>query len=86
MEHLALQLKALDNLNTLMIVRYLFRQGPVNINPLSEALDISQPEVTRLTQRLEDVGLVDRKKTGRYVTVSLRDSGSSLRYWIEENL
>ena len=85
-------MKALSDPNRVKIIKML-QHKTMCVCEMKEALQISQPAVSKHLKLLEDAGLVSFKKDGLWVNYHLTDGGSSpyvanllgnLRHWLEE--
>ena len=85
--------KALSDPNRLKIVKML-QHKIMCVCEMREALQISQPAVSKHLKLLEDAGLVDFKKDGLWVNYYLTDGSTSpyaasmlgnLRHWLEDD-
>ena len=64
----------------LLMIKAGARGGPVTVGSLCESLDLQQPAVTELVQRVEQAGLVARSRSphdGRVVHLQLTDEGET---------
>ena len=86
-------MKALSDPNRVKIVKML-QHKIMCVCEMREALDISQPSVSKHLKILEDAGLVDFSKDGLWVNYHLTDGGKSpyvasllgnLRHWLEDD-
>jgi ArsR family transcriptional regulator len=84
-------MKALSDSNRVKILKML-QQKTLCVCEMREALQISQPAVSKHLKVLEDAGLVDFKKDGLWVNYHLTDGSRSpyvasllgnLRHWLE---
>lgn len=84
-------MKALSDPNRVKILKML-QQKTLCVCEMREALQISQPAVSKHLKVLEDAGLVDFKKDGLWVNYHLTDGSRSpyvasllgnLRHWLE---
>ncbi|MBW2028055.1 MAG: winged helix-turn-helix transcriptional regulator [Deltaproteobacteria bacterium] len=85
-------MKALSDPNRIKIIKML-QHKMMCVCEIKEALQISQPSVSKHLKILEDAGLVDFKKDGLWVNYHLTDGSKSayvaslmgnLRHWLEE--
>lgn len=85
-------MKALSDPNRVKIVKML-QHKLMCVCEMQEALQLSQPSVSKHLKVLEDAGLVDFKKDGLWVNYYLTDGSQSpyvsslmgnLRHWLEE--
>ena len=85
--------KALSDPNRLKIVKML-QHKIMCVCEMQEALQVSQPAVSKHLKLLEDAGLVDFEKDGLWVNYYLTDGSSSpyvasmlgnLRHWLEDD-
>jgi ArsR family transcriptional regulator len=85
-------MKALSDPGRVKIVKMLQRKM-MCVCEIKEALQISQPSVSKHLKILEDAGLVDHKKDGLWVDYYLADGSRSpyvasllgnLRHWMED--
>ena len=85
-------MKALSDPNRVKIVKML-QHKLMCVCEMREALQLSQPSVSKHLKILEDAGLVDFKKDGLWVNYNLTDGSKSpyvstlmgnLRHWLEE--
>ena len=85
-------MKALSDPNRVKIVKMLQHKS-MCVCELREALQVSQPSVSKNLKILEDAGLVDFKKDGLWVDYHLTDGSRSpyaasllgnLRHWLED--
>lgn len=84
-------MKALSDPNRVKIVKML-QHKTMCVCEIREALQVSQPTVSKNLKILEDAGLVDFEKDGLWVDYHLTDGGKSpyvasllgnLRHWLE---
>jgi ArsR family transcriptional regulator len=84
-------MKALADPNRVKIVKIL-QQRRMCVCEIQEALQVSQPTVSKHLKILENAGLVDWEKDGIWVNYHLTDGGQSpyvasllgnLRHWLE---
>jgi DNA-binding transcriptional ArsR family regulator len=62
-------------------------RGEASISELAEPHDMSMPAVMKHVGKLVDAGLVERRKTGRTVTCSLRiDPMDEASRWLQTHL
>jgi ArsR family transcriptional regulator len=85
-------MKALPNPNRIKIVKML-QHRTMGVCEMREALQVSQPTVSKKLKILEDAGLVDSRKDGLWVEYHLTDGSKSpyvasllgnLRHWLED--
>jgi ArsR family transcriptional regulator, arsenate/arsenite/antimonite-responsive transcriptional repressor len=85
-------MKALSDPNRVKIVKMLQHKS-MCVCEMREALQVSQPSVSKNLKILEDAGLVEFKKDGLWVNYYLADGRSSpyvssllgnLRHWLED--
>ncbi|MBN1103195.1 MAG: winged helix-turn-helix transcriptional regulator [Deltaproteobacteria bacterium] len=85
-------MKALSDRNRVKIVKML-QHKTMCVCEMREALQVSQPSVSKNLKILEDAGLVESKKDGLWVNYHLTDGGNSpyvasllgnLRHWLED--
>ncbi|MBN2060332.1 MAG: winged helix-turn-helix transcriptional regulator [Deltaproteobacteria bacterium] len=85
-------MKALSDPNRVKIVKML-QHKPMCVCEMREALQVSQPTVSKNLKILEEAGLVDFKKDGLWVDYHLTDGSKSpyvasllgnLRHWMED--
>jgi len=85
-------MKALSDPGRVMIIKMLQRKM-MCVCEIREALQISQPSVSKHLKILEDAGLVDHEKDGLWVNYHLADGRKSpyasslmgnLRHWLED--
>ena len=86
-------MKALSDPTRIKIVKML-QHKTMCVCEMREALQVSQPTVSKNLKILEDAGLVDFKKDGLWVDYYLTDGAISpyassilgnLRHWLEDN-
>ena len=86
-------MKALSDLNRVKIVKML-QHKLMCVCELQQALQISQPSVSKHLKILEEAGLVDYRKDGLWVNYYLTDGMKSpyasslmgnLRHWLEDD-
>jgi ArsR family transcriptional regulator, arsenate/arsenite/antimonite-responsive transcriptional repressor len=86
-------MKALSDPNRVKILKMLQRKT-LCVCEMREALQISQPAVSKHLKVLEDAGLVDFRKDGLWVNYQLTDGSRSpyvaslmgnLRHWLEND-
>jgi ArsR family transcriptional regulator len=87
-------MKALSDPNRIKIVKML-QHKTMCVCEMQEALQVSQPTVSKNLKILEDAGLVDFKKDGLWVDYHLTDGAKSpyvasllgnLRHWLENEV
>jgi len=87
-------MKALSDPNRVKIIKML-QHKIMCVCEIQEALQISQPSVSKHLRILEEAGLVDFKKDGLWVNYHLTDGMKSpyassimgnLRHWLEDEL
>ena len=85
-------MKALSDPNRVKIVKMLQHKS-MCVCEMREALQVSQPSVSKNLKILEDAGLVEFKKDGLWVNYHLADGRSSpyvasllgnMRHWLED--
>ena len=85
-------MKSLSDPNRVKIIKMLQHKS-MCVCEMKEALQVSQPAVSKHLKLLEDSGLVSFQKDGLWVNYHLTDGGSSpnvanllgnLRHWLEE--
>jgi ArsR family transcriptional regulator len=85
-------MKALSDPNRVKIIKML-QHKLMCVCEMREALQLSQPSVSKHLKILEDAGIVDFKKDGLWVNYYLTDGNKSpyvsslmgnLRHWLEE--
>ena len=85
-------MKALSDPNRIKIIK-LLQHKTLCVCEMREALQVSQPSVSKNLKILEDAGLVDFKKDGLWVDYHLTDGSKSpyvasllgnLRHWLED--
>lgn len=85
-------MKALSDPNRVKIIKML-QHKPMCVCEMREALQVSQPSVSKNLKILEDAGLVNFRKDGLWVEYYLTDGSSSpyaasllgnLRHWLED--
>jgi ArsR family transcriptional regulator, arsenate/arsenite/antimonite-responsive transcriptional repressor len=85
-------MKALSDPNRVKIIKML-QHKTLCVCEMREALQVSQPSVSKNLKILEDAGLVQSKKDGLWVNYHLTDGSSSpyvasllgnLRHWLED--
>jgi ArsR family transcriptional regulator len=85
-------MKALSDPNRVKMVKML-QHKTMCVCEMKEALQISQPSVSKNLKILEEAGLVDFSKDGLWVNYHLTDGGKSpyvasilgnLRHWLED--
>ena len=85
-------MKALSDPNRVKIIKML-QHKTMCVCEMREALQVSQPTVSKNLKILEDAGLVDYKKDGLWADYYLTDGGKSpyaasllgnLRHWMED--
>ncbi len=77
--------QALANPSRRAILRQLARRRSQSVGELSQPLSIALPTVLKHIGVLVDAGLVDRSKSGRVVTVTLRPNGmAEAMAWLEK--
>ncbi|PKN23955.1 MAG: transcriptional regulator [Deltaproteobacteria bacterium HGW-Deltaproteobacteria-21] len=85
-------MKALSDPNRVKIVKML-QHKTMCVCEMQEALQVSQPSVSKNLKILENAGLIRHEKDGLWVNYSLADGGKSpyaatllgnLRHWLEE--
>jgi ArsR family transcriptional regulator len=85
-------MKALSDPNRVKIVKMLQHKG-MCVCEIREALQVSQPSVSKNLKILEDAGLVDFHKNGLWADYRLTDGSKSpyvasllgnLRHWLED--
>jgi ArsR family transcriptional regulator, arsenate/arsenite/antimonite-responsive transcriptional repressor len=85
-------MKALSDPGRVKIIKMLQRRM-MCVCEIREALQISQPSVSKHMKILEDAGLIDHEKDGLWVNYYLADGGKSpyasslmgnLRHWLED--
>lgn len=86
-------MKALSDPNRVKIIKML-QQKTLCVCEMREALQISQPAVSKHLKVLEDAGMVDFRKDGLWVNYHLTDGSRSpyvasllgnLRHWLESD-
>jgi ArsR family transcriptional regulator len=86
-------MKALSDPNRVKIIKML-QHKTMCVCEMQEALQVSQPAVSKHLKLLEEVGLVNSKKEGQWVNYFLTDGRSSpyvasllgnLRHWLEND-
>ena len=86
-------MKALRDPNRVKIVKVL-QHGELCVCEIQEALEISQPGVSKHLKSLEDAGLLASRKQGLWVYYRLKNEGESpyvaamlgsLRHWLEDS-
>jgi len=87
-------MKALSDPNRVKIIKML-QHKMMCVCEIQEALQISQPSVSKHLKTLEDAGLVDSSKDGLWVNYYLTDGSSSpyvatllgnMRHWLEDDV
>ena len=73
-------MKALSDPNRVKIVKML-QHKLMCVCEMREALQLSQPSVSKHLKILEDAGLVDFKKDGLWVNYNLTDGSKYSIYW-----
>ena len=85
-------MKALSDPNRVKIIKML-QHKTMCVCEMREALQVSQPSVSKSLKILEDAGLVEFSKDGLWVNYRLSDGGRSpyvasllgnLRHWLED--
>ena len=85
-------MKALSDPNRVKIIKML-QHKPMCVCEIREALNVSQPSVSKNLKILEDAGLVNFRKDGLWVEYYLTNGSSSpyaasllgnLRHWLED--
>jgi ArsR family transcriptional regulator len=85
-------MKALSDPNRVKIIKMLQHKS-ICVCEMREALQVSQPSVSKNLKILEDAGLVDYKKDGLWVDYYLTDGSKNpyvasllgnLRHWLED--
>ena len=85
-------MKALSDPNRVKIIKML-QHKPMCVCEMREALQVSQPSVSKNLKILEDAGLVNFRKDGLWVEYHLTDGSASpyaasllgnLRHWLED--
>ncbi|MEW6665829.1 MAG: metalloregulator ArsR/SmtB family transcription factor [Thermodesulfobacteriota bacterium] len=92
MRHFIKVMKALSDPNRVKIIKML-QHKTMCVCEMREALQVSQPSLSKHLKILEDAGLVESKKDGLWVNYHLTDGAMSpyvasllgnLRYWLED--
>lgn len=74
---LAHAFKVLSNPARLVLLTHMAKEscGPLNVNDLTEIIELSQPTVTHHLKKLESAGLITKMRQGRNMMCRIRPEG-----------